>query len=167
MILINWILTKTSVYLSHWTLSFKVCLWNRVAVFCLRNIHFLCAFTACMCWPRQTLGIIWEQISENPRPSRGFIFTYSRTITNFAKVFTSPIFRLNLQRERQYTKCVCIVISFMNCKFSQLGDSQCHRSRHFRALHAALWNSTYWPIKLHVLFKLFYKYVHKSCTTIS
>ena len=42
------------------------------------------------------------------------------------------------QRERRYTKCICI-LSFLswNCKFSQHGDSQQYFSHHFHALYGA------------------------------
>ena len=61
-----------------------------------------------------------------------------------------------LQRRHMNRVCMIIFLSW-NCKFSQLRDRQLYRSHHICACFIALWKHTYWPIKTHVLSKLFYK----------
>ena len=104
---------------------------------------------------------IRDQISENPRRSRGFspAREFSQTLPRFSTGYgdTDNMFYFF------YTIIAFIVHKEKNdirsaySKFSQLGDSQTKLLTPFSCF-ISLWKHTCRPIKTHVLSKLLYKY---------
>ena len=117
-------------------------------------------FRAFIAWwkPRRTFKRIREQISENPRRSRGFspAREFLQTLPRFSRgyggtdmfyFFYKIIFIVNKEKDD---------IRSVYCIFSQLGD---RKTKLLTPLSCfiTLWKHTCRPIKTHVLSKLFYK----------
>ena len=99
---------------------------------------------------------------ENSRGDQRKPETQSRGLPaqEFSQNYIKLLFSVLTKRTEDYIRSVYMysLCSFMNCKFSQLGDCLSYCSS-FSWL-VALWKhtSTCRPIKTHVLTKLFYKY---------
>ena len=89
-------------------------------------------------WLKRFVSSTRRQCQEFSHTLPKFSPGYETTKNIFFYFFHIKLLFPSWQRERRYTKCICI-LSFLswNCKFSQHGDSQQYFSHHFHALYGA------------------------------
>ena len=126
--------------------------------------HVLCAFIAC--WKlRWTFTRIREQISENPRNSRGFspALEFSQTLPRFStgyrgteNMFYFLIIKLFSIYEREIRSAYVHFNFIPETVNSHNLETEATLSLTSFSWFIALWKHTCRPIKMHVLSKLFY-----------
>mgnify|MGYP001794243897 CR=1 FL=1 len=85
--------------------------------------------------PSTAFWVFTDLLSNSPKCSPRFLPDYEGTENMFNFLNKIIIF----QRERRYTKCICI-LNFLswNCNFSQLGDRANHIAHVIFMLHSAM-----------------------------